>query len=147
MCYSFVTAHCHPFHPPLPSLFCADVIVFFGTTPTSSTVVLCIFCSLSARLTWWPDPRGWHHVLIEPRETNSHHNPYHGPVMALPAWNPTNTCLQPLMLPLPLNYQMCIHVWVQSTCPRVRYVCVNEDACTDSEPLCVLVQNGYNPCV
>lgn len=25
--------------------------------------------------------------------------------------------------------------------------CVSEDACADPEPLCVLVQNGYNPCV
>lgn len=28
---------------PSPSLFCADVIVFFGTTSASFTVVLCIF--------------------------------------------------------------------------------------------------------
>lgn len=28
---------------PWPPLFCADVIVFFGTTPASFTVVLCIF--------------------------------------------------------------------------------------------------------
>lgn len=125
MCYSFVTAHRHPFHPTLPSLFCADVIVFFGTTPASSAVVLCVFRSLNARLTRRPDPEGWHRVPVEPRETisSSHHNPYHGPVMALPARNPTNACLQPVMLPLPLNYQMCIHVWVQSTCSCVRCVC------------------------
>lgn len=28
---------------PWPSLFCADVIVFFGTTPASLPVVLCIY--------------------------------------------------------------------------------------------------------
>lgn len=31
---------------PSPSSFCADVIVFFGTTPASFTVVLCNFCRL-----------------------------------------------------------------------------------------------------
>lgn len=43
---------------PSPSLFCADVIVFFGTTPASFTVVLCIFLvssSVNARFLWWPD--------------------------------------------------------------------------------------------
>lgn len=51
---------------PLPSLFCADVIVFSGAThpvwsgPAPSTVALCVFrCfkfCLSARLPRWPDP-------------------------------------------------------------------------------------------
>ena len=46
---------------PSPSLSCADVIVCFGTTPASFTVVLCIFffllqVLLNARLPKWLDP-------------------------------------------------------------------------------------------
>lgn len=49
---------CDGLSAPRPSLFCADVIVFFGNTPASSTVVLCIFIvssSANVCLPLWPD--------------------------------------------------------------------------------------------
>lgn len=112
---------------PLPSLFRADVIVFFGTTPASFTVVLCFFLLfqvlLNARLPRWPDSgtrvtaspdqrdcqasrKRRSHIL--PPWTNhsaacSHRKRY------LPSFSMLPLCIK-TSLSYTLYYQKCIHV-------------------------------------
>lgn len=118
---------------PWPSLFCADVIVFFGTTPASLPVVLCIYVVPSsaqrtfASVAWlWETshgvsgPRGlsnltWETIAYSPPDQSQR---------SLLEPEKKHAYLQLFMLLLcikmaqssTLYYQMCIHVWMWWVC-------------------------------
>lgn len=132
---------------PSPSLFRADVIVFFGTTPASFTVVLCVFLLfpvlLNARLPRWPDSGT--RVTASPdqrdcqasRKRRSHIlPPMDQSQRGLFALEKTPTFILPCFLfalkpflSSTLYYQKCIHVWmwvsmhVSNTFMCTVYVC------------------------
>lgn len=155
---------------PSPSLFCADVIVFFGTTPASFTVVLCIFVvSSSAKCTFasvawlwdmshgvsWPtglSSRAWETITYSPPDQSQRS-------LAEPE---KNTYLHSVMLPLrikislssTLYYQMFIHVWmwvsmhVSNMCTVL--ICMHTRICAQTLSsgvfFTLLVQTG-SPCL
>lgn len=146
MCYSSVMAP----QPPSPSAFRADVIVFFGTTPASFTVVLCIFVVSSyakctfASVAWLWDtldvswPTGLSSLALETIAYSLWTN--HGAACS----NPINTYLQPVMLPRCI--QSLCHLPFTSRCAYRRecelvrmcptrsceqYVFACESVCTD----------------
>lgn len=152
---------------PSPSSFCADVIVFFGTTPASFTVVLCNFCRLKfclmhvclGGLTPGHKSRCFlTNGIVKPRVRDDRIPP---PPNPHPPQIKIN--LQPVKLPLcveislscTLYYQMCIHVWVwvsmhvSNTFMCTVYVCVWESVCTDFLSSSVfftpLVHTGESP--
>lgn len=131
--------------PSSPSLFRADVIVFFGTTPASFTVVLCIFVvSSSAKCTfasvaWLWDtqdvswPTGLSSLALETIAYSLWTN--HGAACS-------NTYLQPVMLPLCIQSlchlpftsrcaYMCECEWVRLCPARSCEQYVYESVCTD----------------
>lgn len=156
---------------PSPSLFCANVIAFFGTTPTSFTVVLCIFVvSSSAKCTFasvaWLGDTG-HDVSPDQQDCQASHErrSYIAPP-PLPRTNHSAACLnhrttylQPVMLPLKISviYPLLLDVHtlvnasmhVQHIRVYTDYKCVFKPVGTNFcrlllEPLC-LSQPFFSP--
>lgn len=142
-----------------PSLFCANVIVFFGTT-ASFTVVLCIFVvSSSAKYTfplvaWLGDGVVWpmglsslarEIISFSPPPLDQSWRSLFEPHKDQPSTRHASTTFY---------YQMCIHVRVSTsvtyTFMLTLYLCVWECVHRLSEfqyVLPVLVQTGCSPCV
>lgn len=156
---------------PWPSLFCADVIVFFGTTPASLPVVLCIFVVPSsaqrtfASVAWlWETshgvswPRGlsnltWETIaysppdqsqrsLLEPEKKTRLPSTFHASSL-----HSNGSIIYPY-------YQMCIHVWMWWVCmcptrPTWNEKCMHMRMCAQTfwVPvfLILLVQTGNSP--
>lgn len=124
MCYSFVIGP----SAPSPSSSCADVIVFFGTTP-ASFLLWCFAFFVVSSFRWMhvclggPNPGHELLHLLTNRVvmsglvwgTITHPPASNTSITVQPVQNQTNACLQTVTLPFRLRTS--IHVWTRESMP------------------------------